>query len=161
MIRYPNEEGLMRWLFVFLAGAGLFAASASADLYSWTDRNGVRHVSIYPPPRSEAAGEIRVMKTTTAAEDTGEVGKKPASDGGQEVPSVEIYVDGKSEACMMALAFLTANNIPFTKYDMDASPEARERFNSLEGKVVPLILIGDQRMDGWNEEEAKKHLGLK
>jgi hypothetical protein len=151
----------MRWLFVVLAGAGLFAASASADLYSWTDRNGVRHVSIYPPSRGETVGDLRVMKTTTAAEDTGEAMEKPAPGGAGETPSVEIFVDGKSEACMTALAFFTANDISFTKYDVEASPEARERFNSLEGKSVPLVMIGDRRMDGWNEAMAREYLGLK
>jgi hypothetical protein len=149
----------MRWLFVVLAAAALFAASASADLYSWTDRNGVRHVSVYPPPGGEAAGDLRVMKTSPAAEDTTEA-KESRAGGEAGAQAVEIYVDGKSQDCMTALAFFTANGIPVQKYEIEKSPDAKKRFEAQGGGALPLILIGDQRMDGWDEPAARKLLGL-
>jgi hypothetical protein len=149
----------MRWLFVVLAAAALFAATASADLYSWTDRNGVRHVSVYPPPGGEAVGDLRVLKTSPAAEDTTEA--KEAGDGGEDgAAAVEIYVDGKSQDCMTALAFFTANGVSIQKHEIDKSPQAKKQFEAQGGGALPLILIGDQRMDGWDEPTARKLLGL-
>ena len=162
----------MRCLTIVLRGAGWLAASAlvwsvlsapalaQTDIYSWTDRNGVRHVSVFPPPRGETVQDLRTMHTTPAEEDSSQEGGNATGGGDQGTQSVEIYVDGKSQDCMTALSFFKANGIPVTQYNVTASPEARERFNSLQGKALPLILIGDKRMDGWNEKTAREYMGL-
>lgn len=150
---------------VFAAFA--FASSAAAEIYSWTDKNGVKHFSSDPPPKGEPVTDLRVMKTTTEPEEP-EAGdsEKAAADttsieAPKNQPKVDIYVDGQSENCRKALAFFERNKISYTRHDMDADPEARQRYGTLEGTGVPLIFIGDHRMDGWNEDEVRTRLGLK
>lgn len=151
----------------FAAFAFAAAESAYADIYSWTDRNGVKHFSSDPPPRGEPVTDLRVMKTTIEPEEpeTADAGKPAADTTSAEAPKnqpkVDIYVDGQSELCKAALAFFERNKIAFTKHDIDADPQALQRYRSLEGRGVPIVFVGDNRMDGWDEETAKGYLGIK
>lgn len=147
--------------------AFVFAAAAAADIYSWTDKNGVKHFSGDPPPKGEPVTELRVMKTSVEPEEP-EAGDSEnaeadttSAEAPKNQPKVDIYVDGQSEICQVALAFFERNNIAYTKHDMNADPEARQRYKSLEGTAVPLVFIGDHRMDGWDEDEARSSLGMK
>lgn len=152
---------------VFTAFAFAAAVSAQSDIYSWTDRNGVKHVSSYPPPKGEPVTDLRVMKTTIEPEEpeAGDTEKAAADTASAEAPKnapkVDIYVDGQSDICKSALAFFERNKIAYTKHDIDADPQALQRYRSLEGQGVPIVFIGDNRMDGWDEETAKSYLGIK
>jgi hypothetical protein len=144
-----------------------FNASALAEIYSWTDRNGVKHFSSDPPPKGEQVSDLRIMKTveepeeTETESDTGRTETPSGQEDGKNAPKVDIYVDGQSEICQTALAFFDRNKIAYTKHEIGSDPEARQRYTSLEGEGIPLIFIGDHRMDGWDEETAKSFLGLK
>ncbi len=62
--------------------------------------------------------------------------------------------------CDQALAFFNQNNIPYTKFDITASADERQRFKNVQGTGVPLIFIDERRMDGWSEEVAREYLGM-
>jgi len=152
---------------VLAFAAFAFAASAAADIYSWTDKNGVKHFSSDPPPKGEPVTELRVMKTTyepdePEAADPGKAAKDTTSlEALKNQPKVDIYVNGQSDICRTALAFFDSNKIVYTRHDMDADPGARQRYNSLEGQGLPLVFIGDYRMDGWDENAVRTRLGIK
>jgi hypothetical protein len=149
---------------LFLALIPLLAVQALADIYSWTDRNGVKHFSNDPPPAGEAVTNVIVMKETpeeaapsdTAQSNTEEPADNQAVDADREV---YIYIDPESQNCREAIAFFDQNKIPYTKIDVTASEEGQQRFRNVKGTEVPLIFIGERRMDGWNETEARKYLG--
>jgi hypothetical protein len=149
---------------VFAAFA--FPASATADIYSWTDRNGIKHFSSDPPPKGEQISDLRVMKTVEEPEEVeaGDSDKAVADTTRKEAqknaPKVDIYVDSQSEICREALGFFDQRKIPYTKHEVDVDPEARQRYKSLEGQGVPLVFIGDHRMDGWDEPTAMEYLGI-
>jgi hypothetical protein len=144
-----------------------FYAPVLADIYSWTDRNGIKHFSSDPPPKGETISDLRVMKTVEEPEEpeAGDAEKTVADTTAREAPKnapkVDIYVDDQSEICQTALAFFDRNKIAYTKHEIGSDPEALQRYKSLEGEGIPLIFIGDQRMDGWDEETAKSNLGMK
>lgn len=52
--------------------------------------------------------------------------------------------------CKRARAWLTQNRIPFTEYDVEHDPKGQAEYRRLRGRGVPIILVGDQRMDGFN-----------
>jgi glutaredoxin len=142
------------------------AVHAFADIYSWTDKNGVKHFSNNPPPKGEKVTGLIVMEES-AAEETKADTTKPPGDDQRENPAesadreVYIYVDPQSDECVQALAFLDRNKIPYTKFDVTASDDERQRFKNVQGTGVPLIFIGNRRMDGWNEDVASEYLGMK
>jgi glutaredoxin len=142
-----------------------FAFQAVADIYSWTDKNGVKHFSNDPPPKDEEITDLIVMKESKEETSSQKTTKQSQEETSKEAAStnkkVEMYVDPSSEYCIQAMAFFDLNKIPYTKHDLTASDEEAKRFEALNGKGVPLIFIDDQRMDGWNEEQARQLLGMK
>lgn len=64
--------------------------------------------------------------------------------------------------CAQARAHLKANNIPFADLDIEKSESARKQHAALGGGGVPLLLIGDRKITGFNApvlDSAIKNLG--
>ena len=52
--------------------------------------------------------------------------------------------------CTKARRYFEANNIGFTEYDVETSQTGKAGFEKLNGKGVPIILVGDKRMNGFS-----------
>ncbi|WP_319409179.1 glutaredoxin family protein [uncultured Desulfosarcina sp.] len=150
----------------------LWPAFVSADLYQWTDGNGVKHFSNTPPENNtetmrqmeEYVGgdnkdvdrrkrTIDVFQTDTVQDGTDREQKK-------DDPAVVIYTTPTCGYCHQAKAYFNQHGIRFTEYDVTASTQARKAFEALNGRGVPLILIGDQRIPGFNKSAINRALGM-
>jgi len=61
----------------------------------------------------------------------------------------------------MAKEFLTANNVAFTDFNVAEDAEKRQEMIEKTGQMgVPVIMIGDQTMIGFNEAKMKELLGM-
>jgi glutaredoxin len=69
---------------------------------------------------------------------------------------VEVYTMPGCVWCEKTRKFLTNNKIEFIEYDIVSSANNRKRFDKLESRGVPLIIIGDNRILGFNEETLRK-----
>jgi mycoredoxin len=63
---------------------------------------------------------------------------------------VVLYGTSRCGFCAQARAYFKENNIPFADLDVDQSPQARSEFAKLGGGGVPLLLIGNRRIQGFN-----------
>lgn len=52
--------------------------------------------------------------------------------------------------CKTAKKYFKNQGIPFQEYDVENSAKGRKDFKRLRGRGVPIILIGKQRMDGFD-----------
>lgn len=79
------------WILPALLGVCLPAAAA--DMYSWTDANGVKHFSDSPPPANVTkAQKLKVKGGVTTASDAGEQQKADAATaGGPELAAAAGY----------------------------------------------------------------------
>lgn len=76
-------------------------------------------------------------------------------------PNVTIYSTPTCHFCHMAKDFFTENNIPYTDYDVAADMEKRTEMIDATGQMgVPVIMIGDDTMVGFNEGKIKELLGM-
>jgi len=64
---------------------------------------------------------------------------------------VIVYGTETCPYCIKARAYLTEHRIAFADIDVDKSEKGRREFAQLGGKGVPLILIGNRRMTGFNK----------
>ena len=71
---------------------------------------------------------------------------------------VVVYSTSWCPVCVKAKDYLFKKHIFYTEIDVESSPEARAEFKRLGGHGVPLIFIGDTRLDGFSEEEIDKAL---
>ncbi len=52
--------------------------------------------------------------------------------------------------CKKAETYLSQKAVAFREYDVERREAGRRKYKRLNGKGVPIILVGDQRMDGFN-----------
>jgi glutaredoxin len=158
---------------ILLLSLLVVAAYGYAELYQWTDGNNVKHFSHTPPVKEtgairqmeEYAGEekedvdvlqqaIDLFKTDTVQIVTAQDQKKKSS------PAVVLFTTPTCGYCHRAKAYFNQHGIRFTEYDVSRSKKARQAFEALNGRGVPLIVIGDQRIAGFNKSAINRALGL-
>jgi glutaredoxin len=63
---------------------------------------------------------------------------------------VVLYSTANCAHCRRAKDFLREQGIPFRELDVSRSPRARKELARLGARGVPVLLIGDARMDGFD-----------
>jgi glutaredoxin len=140
--------GWWRLLATGLALAAL-ANLALAGVYKWTDAQGRTHYSDAPPQNSGA----QQVKLHINSYD-GPAIVRPRTSLNTDAPparaDVVMYTTSWCASCKKAKAYLTGKGVPFRELDVEQSAEAHQQFQQLGGKGVPLILVGNKRMDGFD-----------
>lgn len=76
-----------------------------------------------------------------------------------EQPEVVLYSTSWCGYCKMARDFFAANGIRYTERDIEQSSAALQEHKKLGGRGVPLIVVGDGVVKGWNEQALRQMLG--
>ncbi len=161
-------------LFLFF----IFCSTQSlGKMYSWKDENGGMHFSNNPPPvgdkpidlevskeieynalkDNERTEKLRVpVKPNTTVSETKRKKKKTIASRGEVV----VFSTVRCGYCVRAKAFLDKHKIKYTNIDINKSSEGRKRYKKLNGRGVPLILVGDKQIRGFNKTALIKALGL-
>jgi len=71
---------------------------------------------------------------------------------------VVMYSTANCPACKMAKSYFTKKGVPYEEHDVNTEPAARAEFQKLGGRGVPLILIGTERMEGFNAQRLDQLL---
>ena len=71
---------------------------------------------------------------------------------------VVVYGAGNCPYCAEARAYFKQRKISFVDFDVNDAAKGRSDYTALGGQVVPLILIGGRRLDGYNEKAIKDAL---
>ena len=69
----------------------------------------------------------------------------------QPVQPVVMYATSWCPYCAKARAYFARTGTAYTEYDIERSADARAEFKRLGGRGVPLILVGNEKMAGFNE----------
>ncbi|MCP3662483.1 MAG: DUF4124 domain-containing protein [Gammaproteobacteria bacterium] len=138
------------WVAVFLAAASL---AVSAGIYRWVDESGRVHFTDKPPQEVGAESVSIIINTYTAPqilETTRDVksGRK-----------VIMYSTVWCGVCKKAKAYFTRKNIPYKEYDVERDAKGIRDFKAMGGRGVPVILVGNRRMNGFTAESFEKLYG--
>lgn len=63
---------------------------------------------------------------------------------------VIMYTTNHCPACELARQYFVKNGVHYEENNVEANRTAYEEFRKLGGKGVPLILVGDQKIEGFN-----------
>ncbi len=74
-------------------------------------------------------------------------------------PEVVLYATDWCGYCKMTRELFAAKGIRYTEYDIEKSSEALARHRKLGGNGVPLIVVGDEVINGYNEGALHQLLG--
>jgi len=79
----------------------------------------------------------------------------------ESMKNVTIYSTPTCHFCQMAKEFLKDNNVEYTEFNVAEDAEKRQEMVEKSGQMgVPVIVIGDDFMVGFNEDKMKESLGL-
>lgn len=71
--------------------------------------------------------------------------------------NVSIYIAAWCPHCRKAKDYLDQLGVQYTVYDIE-TPTGQEMFEKLNAPGIPIILVGDYRMDGFNAVQLEKVL---
>lgn len=133
---------------VFLACVGL-SNSAQAEIYRWVDESGNIHFSDRPS-RAHSSEEVKLQINTYegVTYDTSSI------DLGNK--KVVMYSASWCGVCKKAKRYFAEKSIKYTEYDVEKSGEGKSSFRKLGGKGVPVILVGNRRMNGFSIDGFEK-----
>ncbi len=72
--------------------------------------------------------------------------------------SVVVYSTSTCPACRVAKQYMAQKGVAYQEIDIERSPTGREAFQRLGGRGVPLIIVGEKRMEGFNSQEFDRML---
>jgi glutaredoxin len=130
-----------------------FAAAAPAQMYFWEDENGVKHFSDSPPPAGAKVTSLEEYRWAPSAD----VG--PGDPSAPESAPVVIYTTSWCGYCKKAKEWMSANQVAYREFDIETSASGRAAYESAGGTGgVPLIVVGETTMQGWNEGSMRQAL---
>jgi glutaredoxin len=131
----------MRIILLLFAGL-VFSSIADAEIYRWTDENGQVTFSDKPSPAHPAENvKLRIKTYERVTFD------RAVKDVGEEVV---MYSAAWCGVCREARRYFEENGIEFTEYDIEKSKKAEAQYRKLGAAGVPVILVGERRMNGFS-----------
>ena len=74
---------------------------------------------------------------------------------------VTIYTTPTCHFCKLAKEFFAEKNVQYTAYDVSTDAEKRDEMINMTGQLgVPVIVIGEDIMVGFDREKVAGKLGL-
>jgi glutaredoxin len=112
----------------------LLPMPTTAQINKWTDENGQTHFGDRSP-ELRAAEEVtaKMSSLTTVSYDNA---------GAVTIDGVVMYSTSWCGYCKKARRYFADNNIVYRDYDIEN--------DRLDGRGVPVILVGDKRMNGFS-----------
>jgi len=157
-----KSKTILITLTMFFLSVGL----SSAEIYSWTDENGVTHYSDTQPAHISEWEEQGGAPQTQGQQNNQDERYKydpeliseilneleDSSDEDSEAgPSVELFVTSWCTYCHKAKAFFRSRGIEFTEYNIEKDEAAALRMASLtQSRAVPFVIINGSMIQGYS-----------
>ncbi|TVZ41094.1 glutaredoxin [Alteromonadaceae bacterium 2753L.S.0a.02] len=132
----------MKALFLIL---WVIASSAQAgDIYKWTDAQGRVHYGDAPEDKDKAEKlEPKINSYEAVSYDNIEYYQSAKSQ------QVLMYSTSWCGYCKKARRYFKQQGIAYTEYDIEKNSAAKRDYDRLGGRGVPVIVVGDKRMNGF------------
>lgn len=127
----------------------LASSSLRAEIYKWTDKNGAVHFSDSNPGKVPAETvKVRINTYTHVTIQTlpdSSTSRRPAGGG-----RVVLYGTTWCGYCKKARQYFDAHHISYADLDIEKDAGARAQYDSFGGNGVPVIFVGNRRMNGFD-----------
>jgi glutaredoxin len=135
----------MKYLLIILF---VFTGQASAEVYKWTDSAGHVHFGdkLHKTDKAEKIS-LKVNNRQSTPNNKNSTAPIP------ELKKTVMYGTTWCGYCKMAREYFRKENIPYTEYDIEKDEQAKSIYDSFEGKGVPVIFVGQERMNGFSIAE--------
>ena len=149
------RDEAMRYFILFVS-IWLVAGSVFAEVYKWTDEEGITHYSDKKPENQEVTElEFKIATYDTVSYGTVNDNVEKANTKEANKKNVVMYSASWCGVCKKAKKYFRRNGIPFREYDIEKSTKAKRMYTKLGATGVPVILVGRKRMNGFSEAGFK------
>lgn len=126
--------------------------ASSAGMFKWVDANGQMHYSDSPPDdvAEPTTDDVHVSSISGPATITTAPTARNAKASKEKDGKVRIYTAAWCGYCKRAKAHLNSKHVPYEEVDVETTTQGRAAFSDLNGKGVPVIIVGPHRMDGFD-----------
>lgn len=139
------------FLIISLSSILLFnSCPASAEIYKWVDKHGNVHFTD-KPPKDKTVEEVKLKINTYSS-----VEIKPLVERLGKTDKVVMYSAEWCGICTEAKRYFRKNDIAYVSYDVEKSRTGKMDFKQLRGKSVPILIVGNKRMNGFNATNFNK-----
>lgn len=117
----------------------------TAEIYKWVDESGRVHFGDKPLDKEKAELlEVKVNSYEGVSYDSNTPAK--SADPGRVV----MYSASWCGYCKQARNYFQQSGIRYVEYDIEKDQRARKAYDALGGNGVPVILVGNKRMNGFS-----------
>ena len=127
---------------------GCMPASMAGAIYQWKDANGGVHIGDQPPDPFRAQ-QISVRVNTYKGSAVEEQENAPFFASKTEIADPT----SRCGYCKKAKAWFSSKGVAYTEYDVENSNKGQRDYKELGGHGVPIILVGEQRLNGFSEDQ--------
>lgn len=123
---------------------------STAEIYQWTDASGRVHFGDKPKDKEQSE---QVSVQVDVYESVGYPSIAPAQ--GVDANRVVMYGASWCGYCRQARTYFQRNGIRYVEYDIEKNARARRAYDAIGGNGVPVILVGDKRVNGFSVESFR------
>lgn len=125
----------------------------ATEIYKWVDENGKVHFGDSPKKQDRAEKlELRVNSYEHVSVETWE-GSKPSA---VTANRVTMYSTSWCGYCKKARRYFQQQGIAYREYDIEKNKRAKAAYDRIGGRGVPVILVGNKRMNGFSVAGFKR-----
>ncbi|WP_372718641.1 glutaredoxin domain-containing protein [Immundisolibacter sp.] len=132
----------------------------ASDIHKWQDKDGQIHFG----DRSPAETETEIITITPDIYQSPAVeGLSPAfgtddvrQNGAGSQHKVVMYSTSWCGYCKKARRYFAENGIPYVDYDVETSAKGKRDYRKLGAQGVPVILVGNKRLNGFSQDSFNK-----
>jgi glutaredoxin len=127
--------------------------NVQAEIYKWVDAQGRTHFSDKAPVSVQAEEVELKINTYSSPSYSPNIFASDSADESNKLSSrkVTMYSTTWCGVCQKAKAYFNQNRISYTEYDVENSTKGKQDFQRMGGKGVPIILVGNKRMNGFSQ----------
>jgi glutaredoxin len=118
---------------------------SAEEIYKWRDENGKIHFGDRPPVTQEST-PVTVKPNVYQAREI-----EAISGTGYRREKVVMYSTKRCGYCKQARQYFKRNAIPYMEYDVETSQKGQRDYKKMGGTGVPIIMLGQRRMNGFSE----------
>jgi glutaredoxin len=119
-------------------------------IYKWRDANGHIHFGDTPPSGTKSE-QVTVRPNVYESPSFERLSKVFEPDN-----KVILYSASWCGYCKRARNYFNGHGIAYTEYDVETSEKGRRDYKRLGAKGVPVILVGNHRMNGFSAAAFEK-----
>lgn len=124
------------------------SGSSSAQIYKWTDESGRVHFS----DKAAKGKSVETVKLKINSYEHVSYEALPDDFFNEKNVSKKVVMYSASWCgyCKKARNYFNSQGISFSELDIEKDAQAKQQYDSMGGRGVPVILVGKKRMNGFS-----------